>query len=150
MVDMADNQALLTAAKTIDYKKIFDLMPGMCLILDPAFNILAQNVDHAKATLTTTRDVVGRPLFEVFPDNPNDYGAGGVSAVRQSLLNVLKTCKPDVMPTVRYDVRPEHGPFEARYWAITNTPILGEDGYVRWILNRAEDVTELVRLRKTR
>jgi hypothetical protein len=31
---------------------------------------------------------------------------------------------------------------------VTNSPILGEDGYVRWIINRAEDVTELVELRE--
>ena len=31
---------------------------------------------------------------------------------------------------------------------VINTPILGDDGYVRWIINRAEDVTELVELRQ--
>jgi hypothetical protein len=38
--------------------------------------------------------------------------------------------------------------FVLRRWAISNTPILGKDGYVHWIINRAEDVTELVELRK--
>jgi PAS domain-containing protein len=140
-------EALLTRAEKIDYRLVFDLMPGMCLILDPAFRILAQNADHAKATLSVARDVVGRGLFEVFPDNPNDPAADGVSDVRRSLLQVLKTRTPHIMPLIRYDVRPELGPFEERYWAITNIPILGEDGYVRWILNRAEDATELVKLR---
>jgi hypothetical protein len=28
-----------------------------------------------------------------------------------------------------------------------STPFLGDDGYVRWIINRADDVTELVELR---
>jgi PAS domain-containing protein len=116
-------------------------------ILDTSFNIVAQNAEHAEATLTTGQDVVGRWLFEVFPDNPNDKNVNGVSAVRQSLLNVLKTCKTDVMPIVRYDVQPEGGAYQTRYWAITNTPILGEDGFVQWIINRAEDVTELVELR---
>jgi PAS domain-containing protein len=136
-----------TQQPKLDYKLVFDLMPGMCLILDTAFNIVAQNVDHANATLTTGADVVGRYLFEVFPDNPNDSNAGGVSAVRQSLLNVLKTRQPDSMPIVRYDVQPRvAAKFETRYWKITNTPILGSDGYVSWIINRAEDVTELVEL----
>ncbi len=140
-------QARLTPLDEIDFKLVFDLMPGMCLVLDPAFNILAQNADHAKATLTTPEQTIGRFLFDIFPDNPNQWNARGVTSVRQSLLNVLSTCKTDVMPTVRYDVQPERGPFEVRYWAITNTPILGEDGYVRWIINRAEDVSELNRLR---
>jgi len=45
-------------------------------------------------------------------------------------------------------VKGERGPYQARWWQIVNTPILDEDGYVRWIINRAEDVTELVELRK--
>jgi hypothetical protein len=67
--------------------------------------------------------------------------------VQASLLKVLKTRLPDAMPPIRYDVNPSMGPYEQRWWQITNTPILGDDGYVRWIVNRAEDVTELVELR---
>jgi PAS domain-containing protein len=126
-----------------DYRIVFDLMPGMCLILDASFNIVAQNAEHARATLTAGTSIIGRWLFEVFPDNPDAADVNGVSAVRQSLLNVLRTRAPDVMPMVRYDVQPTRGGrFEARYWAITNTPILGDDGFVRWIINRAEDVTD--------
>ncbi len=132
----------------LDYKLVFDHMPGMCLVLDPAFVIVAQNAEHAKMTLSINKPVIGRGLFEVFPDNPNDSGADGVGAVRKSLLKVLKTRETDAMPVIRYDVQPDFGAFQERYWAITNTPILGEDGYVRWIINRADDVTELERFRK--
>ena len=132
----------------LDYKLIFQAMPGMCLILDTAFNILAQNEDHARATLSIAKNVVGRNLFEAFPDNPNDSAASGVASVRQSLLRVLKTRQTDAMPIIRYDVQPALGGFQERYWAITNTPVLGEDGFVRWIINRAEDATELAILRQ--
>ena len=132
----------------LDYKLIFNAMPGMCLILDAAFNILAQNDDHARATLSVAKNVVGRNLFEAFPDNPYDSGASGVASVRQSLLKVLKTRQSDAMPIIRYDVQPALGGFQERYWAIVNTPVLGEDGFVRWIINRAEDATELAVLRQ--
>ena len=69
--------------------------------------------------------------------------------MRQSLLNVLKTRQPDAMPVIRYDVQPKLGGFQMRYWAITNTPVLGADGFVRWIINRAEDATELALLRQS-
>ena len=109
-------------------------MPGMCLILDTSFRIVAQNAEHAKATLTTNTNVVGKMLWEVYLDNPDDSYESGVSAVRQSLLNVLKTRKRDVMPIIRYDVKPKVGEFEERYWAITNSPVLGADGFVHWIM----------------
>lgn len=133
----------------IDFKLVFDCMPGMCLVLDPSFNILAQNLDHALATLSMAQNVIGKNLFEAFPDR-DDSGASGVAAVRKSLVTVLKTRKPDIMPIIRYDVRGARGPFEARYWKIGNYPLLDANGYVRWILNRAEDVTELVALRQER
>jgi hypothetical protein len=90
---------------------------------------------------------VGKNLFEAFPDNPDDSGAAGLSQLRVSLLKVLKTREADTIAPFRYDVRGARGPYEARWWTVSNTPILGDDGYVRWIINRAEDVTELVELR---
>lgn len=138
---------LTRPVEKVDYELVFKLMPGMCLVLDPAFTIIAQNAEHAHATLSIAKDVVGQNLFAAFPDNPNHSAADGVATVRQSLLKVLKTREADAMPVIRYDVKPDRGGYQVRYWAITNTPILGADGYVRWIINRAEDVTELTELR---
>ena len=132
----------------VDFELVFHMLPGMCLVLDPTFTIVAQNEEHARLTLTTDRHVVGQNLFAAFPDNPNHSAADGVSDVRASLLKVLKTRRPDAMPLIRYDVQPVRGPFQTRWWQITNSPILGADGYVQWIINRAEDVTELVELRE--
>ncbi|HXJ01779.1 MAG TPA: PAS domain-containing protein [Micropepsaceae bacterium] len=145
---MAQDPSLLSGLSEADYKLVFEHMPGLCLVLDTRFRIVAQNAMHAKATLSADRNIVGKGLFEVFPDNPDDSRASGVSAVRQSLLKVMETRQQDTMPVIRYDVQPRSGTFQLRYWAITNTPILGEDGFVRWIVNRAEDVTELVQLRR--
>jgi len=141
---MPHDPSVLSNPSQPDFKTVFDLTPGMCLVLDASFNIVAQNEEHARATLTTGRDIIGHGVFEIFPDNPDDSGAAGVSRVRESLLKVLKTRKTDVMPIVRYDVQPELGRFQTRYWAITNTPVLGPDGFVRWIINRATDVTDYV------
>ena len=138
---------LTPPARKVDYELVFKMMPGMCLVLDADFTIIAQNEEHAAATLSFAKGVVGQNLFAAFPDNPNHSAADGVALVRASLVKVLKTRAPDVMPVLRYDVKPERGGYQVRWWAITNPPILGEDGYVRWIINRAEDVTELTELR---
>ena len=61
---------------------------------------------------------------------------------------MLKTQAADTIAPFRYDVQGARGPFQTRWWTVINTPILGEDGFVRWIINRAEDVTELVELRR--
>jgi PAS domain-containing protein len=132
-----------------DFQAIFQKTPGLYLVLDTSFFIVAVNDAYTAATMTRREEIVGRALFEVFPDNPDDHSADGVSNLRRSLLNVLKTRLPDKMSVQKYDIRrpiEEGGGFEVRYWSPLNTPVLGADGFVRWIIHRVEDVTELVRL----
>ncbi len=127
-----------------DFELVFAKMPGLCLVLDPSFVIVAQNEEHFRATQAS---VVGQMVFAAFPDNPDDSGATGVAKIRASLLKVLKRREADTLPMLRYDVKPPLGRFETRYWSVTSVPILGGDGFVRWILIRAEEMTELVEQR---
>ena len=52
----------------------------------------------AAGSTHTTPETLGRGLFEVFPDNPDDPAASGTSNLRASLARVLKTRLPDTMP----------------------------------------------------
>jgi len=131
--------------ENLDFELVFNKMPGLCLVLDIAFNIVAQNEEHARVT---EQQAVGHNLFAAFPDNPDDPGAIGLAQMRQSVLKVLKTREADVLPMLRYDFKPTRGPYKKGYWSVVNTPILGDDGYVRWILISAEDVSELVEFRE--
>jgi PAS domain-containing protein len=134
----------------LDYQKIFEQIPGLYLILSTDFIILAQNEAHLRATHTSRAKTIGQSLFEVFPDNPNDSNADGLSHLRRSLLKVIKTREADELPTLKYDVkRPlgAGGGYESRYWRVVNTPVLDADGYVAFIINQAEDITELTELR---
>lgn len=131
-----------------DFRAVFEKSPGLFLILDAKFIIVAVSDAYCRATMTVREDIVGRGLFEVFPDNPDDSGADGVANLRTSLLNVIKQRAADRMAEQQYDIRRPDGVFEERYWRPLNSPVLGPDGYVRWIVHAVEDVTELVRIRK--
>jgi PAS domain-containing protein len=140
-----------TAVQPSDFVAFFNKSPRLCLILDANFTLIAQNEAHAAATMTKPEDTIGHSLFEVFPDNPNDATADGLSYLRRSLLNVLKTRAEDIIETLKFDIeRPlsEGGGFDVRYWRVVNTPVLGEDGFVRWIVNSVDDITELTLLRE--
>lgn len=149
---MAEGQSKRSAAlQPSDFMTFFNTSPRLCLILDANFTLVAQNNAHAAATMTKPEDTVGRSLFEVFPDNPNDFNADGLSYLRQSLLNVLKTRAPDTIESLKFDIeRPaeQGGGFDVRYWRVVNTPVLGDDGFVRWIINTVDDITELALLRE--
>lgn len=67
-------------------------------------------------TLTRRKDVIGKPIFEAFSDNPQTSEAASTISLRASLERVVATRKPDAMPVQRYDVPKRDGPgFELRY-----------------------------------
>ncbi len=98
-------------------------------------------------------EILGKNIFTIFPDNPSDPEASGVSNLRTSLENVVRTKAQDTMAVQKYDIRlpeSEGGGFEERFWSPLNTPVLDDDGSLRYIIHRVEDVTEFVLLKKDR
>lgn len=133
----------------LDFKLLFESQPSLCLVLKPDFTILGVTESYLRATMTERDKILGRGIFDVFPDNPDDPKADGVRNLRASLERVLRDRKPDTMAVQKYDIRKkgEEG-FEERYWSPLNAPVLGERGEVLYIIHRAEDVTEFVRLKQ--
>lgn len=113
------------------------------LVLDPGpgLRILAASEAYAAGTMTDRKDLRGRRLFEVFPDNPGDPSADGVANLHASLRTAAQTLTPHEMPIQRYDVRGPDGAFVERYWRPVNSPILDDDGNVVALLHHVEDVT---------
>lgn len=139
------------ASESLDFRALLEGAPDLYLILDPALKIVAVSNAYTAATLTRREEIVGKGVFEAFPDNPDDAAAAGVHNLRASLRRVLGTGVPDAMPIQKYDIRrpeEEGGGFEERYWSPRNTPILDADGAVRYIIHKVEDVTEFMRLRR--
>ncbi|AOZ99060.1 PAS domain-containing sensor histidine kinase [Flavobacterium commune] len=132
---------------TVDFQKVFLSAPSLFLILSTDFTILDLNDSYEKATMKKREEMIGRNLFEVFPDNPNDKLADGVSNLSQSLHSVLKEKKRHVMAVQRYDVQGPDGVFEERYWSPVNIPILNSENEMDCIVHRVEDVTEFVILK---
>ncbi|MGC4064753.1 MAG: histidine kinase dimerization/phospho-acceptor domain-containing protein [Polyangiaceae bacterium] len=126
---------------------IFEASSDVLLVLlpdSPNFTMVAATNARLEATHCTREETIGRPLFELFPDNPDDPDATGTHNLRASLERVLATRAPDTMAVQRYDIRRADGTFEAKYWSPKNLPVLSPSGEVAYILHRVEDVTELV------
>jgi signal transduction histidine kinase len=138
----------------IDFQLLFQISPNPYLLLwadAPQFTIAAVNDCYLIATGTQRQDILGRGIFEVFPDNPNDLTATGVSDLRLSLDRVIQSKLPDVMSIQRYDVPSKDAGvsgFKEKYWSPVNTPVFAEDGSVMLILHRVEDVTEFIQFRQ--
>ncbi|HUF36559.1 MAG TPA: response regulator [Gemmatimonadales bacterium] len=134
-----------------DYEAVFAAVPGNFLLLDPALTIIGVSEAYLAATSTVRAEILGRGLFEVFPDNPDDPAADGVRNLQASLRRVLEHRRPDRMPLQKYDIRrpaQEGGGFEERYWSPLNAPVLAPDGSVQSIIHWVENVTDFVRLKR--
>ena len=143
-------QQLEQANQELDHSRarlqsLFESLPGLYLVLTPDLKVVSASDAYLKATMTTREKIIGRGLFEVFPDNPDDPGATGTSNLRASLNRVLQNAAPDTMAIQKYDVRRPDGVFEERFWSPVNSPVLGEGRRIEYIIHRVEDVTEFVR-----
>src|SRR5687767_10394252 len=88
-----------------DFRTLFESAPGLYLVLTPDFVIVAASDAYLRATMTTRETVLGRGIFDVFPDNPADPSATGAARLRASLERVLRDGAADVMPVQKYDIR---------------------------------------------
>ncbi len=130
-----------------DFKVLFESCPGLYLVLTPTLSIVAVSDAYLRATMTTRKEILGRGIFDVFPDNPDDPNATGSRNLRASLERVMSLRAPDTMAVQKYDIqKPElkGGKFEVRYWSPINSPVIGPDGELTYIIHRVEDVTEFV------
>lgn len=136
---------------TPDFRTIFEAVPELYLVLTSDLHIVAASDAYLHATMTRREDVLGRHIFDVFPDNPADVGATRVRNLGQSFESVLRTCSPHFMAVQKNDIRrlPAQAEFEERHWAPANFPILDTRGRVAYIIHRVDDVTELVRAKES-
>ncbi len=135
----------------INFQTLFESAPFQCLILFQDFSIAAVTDRYLAVTMTKRDEIIGKNIFEVFPDNPDDPGATGTSLLRASLNRVIQSKRMDSMAVQKYDIRrpaSAGGGFEERYWSPTNSPVLSADGEIQYIIHQVEDVTELVKLKQ--
>ncbi|MEV0634977.1 SpoIIE family protein phosphatase [Streptomyces sp. NPDC050619] len=133
----------------IDYAAVFRALPGMVALLTPDLVYVDANEDFLRLAGRTREQLLGRYIFDVFPENPNDPAAAGMRETRESMLRVVASGERDTMALLRYDIedpqRPGH--WQEHYWSPVNAPVLGPDGKVALVVHRVEEVTELIRAR---
>jgi signal transduction histidine kinase len=131
------------------FQRIFEAIPGAFLLLlpDAGFTIAGVSDEYLRGTLKRREAIMGRPVFEVFPDNPDTPEANSTRNLAGSLQRVRETRRADVMAVQRYDVPREDGAgFELRYWSPVNAPVLGDAGELLYIVHRVDNVTEYVQI----
>lgn len=137
-----------TLTQPFDLQFILHAIPGEYLILDADLIMLTASDDYLAATQTKREDLVGKYVFNVFPDNPELPGVNGVDNLRDSMLQVLSSRETNRISTLRYDIPGPNGSFEQRYWDIVDSPIINNQNEVIGLIHHTTDVTALVKERE--
>ncbi|MGW5481856.1 PP2C family protein-serine/threonine phosphatase [Streptomyces sp. NPDC004008] len=135
----------------IDFTAFSDAAPSPYLVLDKDLVIRYVNPACLEITGRTREALIGKYFFDALPGNP-DAPERDAEDLKASLLKVLETGKADSAALQRYDMSVPDRPdkFEERWWSVIHTPIPGPDGSVKWIIQRADDVTAFVHSPKAR
>src|ERR1700730_9245982 len=88
-----------------DLQKLFQPLPGLYLILDPDLVIVAASDAYLNATMTQRDAIVGRRVFDVFPDNPDDPTTQGVASLMVSFDRVRRDLVTDTVAVQKFDIR---------------------------------------------
>lgn len=135
------------ARLTIDFAALLQASPNPYVVMDRDLRLVWMNDAYLAATMRKRDDIIGRPMFEAFPSDPDTES---FRLLDSSLKRVLRTAEVDEIALIRYDILSPQGTMETRYWSATHTPFLGAEGEVQFILQHTVDVTELQELRKLR
>src|SRR5688572_14562511 len=87
-----------------DFRNLFEGAPNPYLVLARDLTIIAVNDCYLNATVTKRNEILGKGIFDVFPDNPEDSLATGVGNLRASLHRVLESKIADAMAVQKYDI----------------------------------------------
>lgn len=135
----------------IDFRNLFNNIPGRYIILLPDLTVAAVSDEYLKATSVERERLVGKYIFDVFPDNPNENGSHGSANVLSSLEKVFQTGKPDLMPVIKYDIPQSSAngnAFEERFWRLATYPFFDDLKNVVCVIHHIEDITEQEKLKR--
>lgn len=132
----------------INFEVLFESLPGLFLILLPDLTIAAASELFLNATGIIRNAIVGKQLFEVFPENPDDNSVNGIFFLRESLNHVLKMKAEHTMLLQKRTVFNKDGSFDIKYWQPVNKPVLNNNGEIIYIIHSIKDIIKDIDFQK--
>ncbi|MDB4985090.1 MAG: Phytochrome, two-component sensor histidine kinase [Myxococcaceae bacterium] len=135
----------------LDLAQAFQLSPNAYMVLDAELRYVAANDMYLRLTGSSRESLLGKRVFDLFPNDPNNPNNASLLLLRGSFERVLESGQTDVLAVLPYRVPMpgEHGPVdEERFWSATHVPLLDEHGQVAFIMQHTVDITELHRLKQ--
>ena len=130
------------------YDEVFRGAPVAMLVLRADDLVMIDANQAYLDTVGLTADqVLGRYVFDVFPNSPTNAGHDQESDLRAVMERAVREQRRVPVDEIRYDIPTADG-FDVRWWRVSETPLLAADGSVSHLLHFTEDITDLVRTRR--
>ena len=141
-----------TEQERAHFRALFESTAGAYVVIQPeTYEVVAASEAYLRASRMTRDQIVGRNLFDVFPEVPSDPTENAIRNLRLSLARVKATGRGDALPVQHYPLRrppEEGGALEDRYWSPMNSPVFGPGGELAFIVHRVDDVTAFVQTQR--
>ena len=118
----------------LDFEALFTIAPNPYMVLDHELRYAAANDAYLAVIAIKREELIGRRLFDLFPNDPNDPNNVSAQILRRSLERVLATGQRDHIAYIPYRVPTNVGGTveeQLRYWSATHCPLLDANGKVR-------------------
>lgn len=125
-----------------DRAAVFEVLPTPYVVLTLDLVVVDMNEAYLAVTGRAREDLVGAHFLTAFPPPPDSLDADGRSELQVSLERVRDTGRPDTLPVQKYPIVGPDGVMTERHWLAVHVPVLDDDGAVRFIVQRTEDITE--------
>ncbi len=127
---------------SVDYKRAFESSTNAYMVLNRKLQYVAANAAYLRATGSTLEQLLGRYVFDAFPNEQDEAAKANQRQLLDSFTRVLKTGTADVIASIVYTVAEEgRAPYE-RVWSATHTPLHDASGAVEFIMQHTVDVSE--------
>jgi PAS domain-containing protein len=126
------------------FELVFRQMSPALVVLKPdkpKYTIVDANEAYLKATNSKLEDIIGKGVFEAFPENEEGKQTEHGGMTRQNLDMVVATKQPFPTFLVKYAIKFD-GQFFDMYWSIDNVPVM-KDGEILYIAQHPKPITAL-------
>lgn len=123
----------------MDFKSVFENWSLPILILDRKLNIAYCNKSYEAATHKTLSELEGQYVFEAFPETEER-----VALVKAKFLSALEG-RTTSLDRMRFNLEQADGSVREHIWQATQEPYFDASGKVTHLIQRADDVTKIVR-----
>lgn len=127
----------------MNFYDLFSDVPENLVVVSPTYIVEAATDAYLQVTMRTREEIVGKHfLKEAFPEKDITYEE---NPVKLALDQTVASKTPMVMEVIRYDLiipEEEGGGYKELYWETSYIPGLDKDGNVKYIIQKAVNVTE--------